>query len=86
MDKKQAVQLLDVITDYYNDKLSKNVEILFEMDDITLYTAEIKQELMKAPELVFKNAGIQVKKEENNGWQYTRSSILCVYYVRKYNQ
>jgi CRISPR/Cas system endoribonuclease Cas6 (RAMP superfamily) len=61
MEKATADKLLDAITDYYNDKLSKNVDVLFEPEDISLYTAEIKQELMKTAPLFFKNIGIKLE-------------------------
>jgi hypothetical protein len=62
MEKEQAVRLLDVITDVYNKKLSD--ELWYDDHDVSLKMYEIKDEIMRFPELIFKNAGIKVEKSK----------------------
>jgi len=63
MEKEQAVRLLDVITDVYNKKLSD--ELWYDDHDVSLKMYEIKDEIMRFPELIFKNAGIKVENPKS---------------------
>lgn len=63
MEKEQAVRLLDVITDVYNKKLSD--ELWYDDHDVSLKMYEIKDEIMRFPELIFKNAGIKIENPKS---------------------
>ena len=63
MDRKQAIQLLDVITEAYNKKLSD--EVWYDDHDVALKMYEIKDEIMRFPDLIFKNAGIKLDKSKS---------------------
>lgn len=63
MDRTQALRLLDVITDAYNKKLSD--ELWYNDHDVSLKMYEIKDEIMKFPDLIFKNAGIKIENSKS---------------------
>jgi hypothetical protein len=63
MEKEQAVRLLDVITDVYNKKLSD--ELWYDDHDVSLKMYEIKDEIMRFPELIFKNAGVKIENPKS---------------------
>tara|TARA_B100001057_G_scaffold492534_1_gene585108 strand:- start:667 stop:900 length:234 start_codon:yes stop_codon:yes gene_type:complete len=61
MDRKQAIQLLDVVTEAYNKKLSE--ELWYDDHDVALKMYEIKDDLMRFPDIIFRNAGIKIEKD-----------------------
>lgn len=61
MDRKQAIQLLDVVTEAYNKKLSE--ELWYDDHDVALKMYEIKNDIMRFPDIIFRNAGIKIEKD-----------------------
>lgn len=68
MDRDQAVKLLETVCEAYNKKLES--EMWFEEHDVQLKLWEIKNDIMRFPDLFFRNAGIKLedpKKSEKSG-------------------
>ena len=62
MDRKQAIQLLDVLTEAYNRRLQD--EMWYDDRDVALQFHEIRDDIMRFPDIIFKNAGIKIEKDK----------------------
>lgn len=64
MDRQQAIKLLETVCEAYNKKLES--EMWFEEHDVQLKLWEIKNDIMKFPDLFFRNAGIKLESPEKS--------------------